>query len=415
MAGANRPASAPGPGGGGLTTTAVATPVAELGADDARRLALAAQGLLGPRLRGGPLGVLRHLGAVQLDTIATLARSHELVPYSRLGAVGRPAVERAYWGRPHHAFEYWAHAACVLPLELWPWCAARRRRHRRLGVWYRADPAVCESVVDRLRAEGPRTASELGGARSGGTWWSWSPVKIALEDLLARGDVVCVERRGWRRVYDLPERAVPAPLLAAEPPDEACHAELLRRAAARLGVGTLGDLAEYYRVPVAGARAGVEQAGLVEVRVQGWTQRAWADPALLAAGAAGRLGRRHRTSLLTPFDPLLWDRRRTARIFGFTHRLEAYTPSHAREHGYFAMPLLAGGRLVGRVDPARQGTTLLARRLSCEHRAVEAMADALVEAASWVGCDSVALGAVEPVTLAAPLSAALRRRGAAAG
>ena len=359
--------------------------------------------------------MLRHLGAVQLDTISVLARSHELVPYARLGAVGRGAVEQAYWGTPHLGFEYWAHAACVLPLESWPWFAFRRRRMRARGWRRAASDAGRKEVLARLNDLGPITTAELGGAKSGGDWWSWSPLKIAVERLLAWGEVVCVERRGWRRVYDLPERAIPSQLLAIEPSDEACHRALVSAAGASLGVGTVRDLADYYRLGVAETEAAVRDTALVPVGVRGWAQPAWADPAALALLSGGKMRGRHRTTLLSPFDSLVWDRARTERVFGFAHRLEAYVPAAHRVHGYFAMPLLAGGRLVGRVDPAREGrgrepTALIARRVSLAGpRAVPAAAAALRQAAAWVGCSQVVLpdGAVTSPTIEPLLRAAL--------
>ena len=381
----------------------------DLSRDEARRLALAAQGLLGaPDRRGGAPALLRRLGAVQLDTIATLARSHELVPYSRLGPVGRDAVEAAYWGEPPRAFEYWSHAACILPLESWPLFAFRRREHRAGQRWgERAPVAARAEVLRRLAAEGPLTVSELGGASRGGEWWDRTPVKVAVEDLLDMGEVVCTRRVGWRRVYDLAERAIPAELLDRDPGDEECRRELVRAAAARLGVATVGDLAEHHRLRRAEVDAALPDSGLVPVTVRGWGEPAWADPRLLAELGAGRLRGRHRTTLLSPFDSLVWDRARTERVFGFVHRLEAYVPSHKRVHGYFVMPLLAGGRLAGRVDPAREGTTLVVRRVSAAARAVEALAVALREAAAWVGCDSVRVEVADPPALAEELRARL--------
>jgi uncharacterized protein YcaQ len=348
-------------------------------------------------------GLLRTLGAVQLDTISVLARSHELVPYARLGPVGRAAVEHAYWGEPHRAFEYWSHAACVLPMEDWPWFAFRRR-------WWverrdeRATSRARRAVLDRL-AEGPATATDLGGAKKGGPWWDWSDVKRAAETLFREGTVVCVERRGWRRVYDLAERAVPAALLAQEPDDDTCRVALVGDAARHLGVATREDLADFHRLKAVEVDAALPDAGLVPVEVQGWPAPAWADPdALERLDVRGR----HRTTLLSPFDSLVWHRARTARVFGFVHRLEAYVPAPKRVHGYFTMPLLAGGRLLGRVDPARRGRTLVAKQLSMAGpKAVKPMADALLEAATWVGCDAVGLERVDPPELAEPLRAAL--------
>ena len=360
----------------------------QLSAAEARRIVLRVQGLLGaPDRRAGVPGVLRSLGAVQLDTISVLARSHELVPFARLGPVGRDAVHDAYWGQPFRAFEYWAHAACVLPIEDWPWCAYRRRKAWTYDGWQKESSAATFADVRARLADAPDglTASDLGGAKKGGPWWDWSDVKIALERLLHWGEVVCVERRGWRRVYRLAAQAVPPELLDKEPADEECRAQLVAQAAAALGVATRKDLADYYRMRLDTLPAAIEAAGLVPVDVQSWDQPAWADPAALTASPRGR----HRTTLLSPFDSLVWDRARTLRVFGFAHRLEAYTPAPKREYGYFTMPLLAGGRLVGRVDPKRDGRTLVARAWLDDARAQPALDAALEEAATWVGCDSV--------------------------
>ncbi|MFF9848281.1 winged helix-turn-helix domain-containing protein [Streptomyces litmocidini] len=367
--------------------TTAPRPAAELSADEARRIALRAQGFLGaPDRRAGVRGVLRSLGQVQLDTISVLARSHELIPYARLGAVGRTAVEEAYWTGAH-AFEYWSHAACVLPVEEWPHFAFRRRAYRDRPHWHHELSAgAYDKVIDQLRDQGPLTATELGGAKNKGEWWDWSDSKIAVERALMYGEVVVTERRGWKRVYDLAERAIPQALLHDELDDAECVRRLVRQAGEALGVGTRADIADYHRIKGEQFDAVVEASGLVPVTVAGWGKPAWADPAALAAEPRGR----HRTTLLSPFDSLIWERARTERIFGFTHRLEAYVPKQKRIHGYFAMPVLAGGRLVGRVDPAREGRTLVARQVTLDGpKAVPAVARALREAAEWVGCDAV--------------------------
>jgi uncharacterized protein YcaQ len=402
-------------------------PPPELTAEQARKIQLRAQGLLGRvavthqggGLRGDPgarraLGTLRHLGAVQLDTISVLARSHELVAYARLGAVGRSSVERAYWNGTS-AFEYWSHAACVLPIEDWPLYAFRRRAYVERGHhWHSTPEQAAKDVLARLRAEGPLTATGLGGAKKGGEWFDRTDHKIAAEFLLATGEVVCTRRTGWRRVYDLVERAIPAELRAPDLSDEECITTLVARAGRALGVANRADLADYVRVRGDQVDAVVSATGLVPVTVAGWANgTAWADPSALADPPRGR----HRTTLLSPFDSLVWDRKRTQRVFGFDHRLEAYVPKAKRVHGYFTMPLLAGGRLIGRVDPAREGRTLIARKASFEpfavttaakaERAVAHLADALREAAEWVGCDAVRVDRLDPPALAAPLGAAL--------
>jgi hypothetical protein len=439
--------------------------VVELSADEARRLQLRAQGFLGAPPKGGVPAMLERLGAVQLDTISVLARSHELVPYARLGPVGRGKIEAAYWGdgasaagktvpatrggatrgattrggaangqvtggRPpggergavrasgpqdhagrgpdaYGAFEYWAHAASIIPMADWPLFAFRRRAYVRRGWrWHKVPEGICDQIRTRLKADGPLTTKELGGAKASAEWWDWSDHKIGIEWLLDIGEVVCVERSGWRRVYDLAERAVPAELLARDPDDDACLTALVARAGKALGVATRGDLADYYRIKQDQVDGVIEATGLVPAEVAGWPQRAWADPGALDTPPRGR----HATTLLSPFDSLVWDRARASRVFGFDHRLESYVPKAKRVHGYFAMPLLAGGRLIGRVDPAREGRTLIARQVSLEPGAtrtaartessVAALATALWRAASWVGCDDVR---VERTALPSPL------------
>jgi uncharacterized protein len=413
-----------------VATALAQAPPVSLSADDVRLMTLRAQGFVGTEgRRGGVPAMLRRLGAVQLDTISVLARSHELVAYARLSAVPRDRIERAYWHpRRPAAFEYWSHAACVLPIEEWPYYAFRRRALRARGMrWHQSHQGTCVGVLARLRAEGPLTATQLGGAKNGGAWWDWSDTKIAVEWLLDVGDVICVRREGWRRVYDLPERVLPGDLLAHEPSDAECLAHLAAAAARSLGVVTRADLIDYHRLreltgpadrPADRVDEAAQAAGLTPVAVgsaagrgnraaQSAPTMAWADPAALALAAAGA-GGRHRVTLLSPFDSLIWDRKRTRRMFGFDHSLEAYVPKATRIHGYFAMPLLAGGRLVGRVDPVRQGQTLVARQLSLTSAAATtAMARALREAAEWVGCSAVAVERADPPHVAERLRSAL--------
>jgi len=374
------------------------TAAVELSADEARRISLAAQGFLGaPDRSAGVAAMLRRLGSVQLDTISVLARSHELVAYARLGPVGRATVEQAYWGGD--AFEYWAHAACILPIEDWPWSAARRRLYLTYRNPRKIELAKARDAVRKRVAEGPVTASQLGGAKKGGPWWDWSDVKIAAERMFARGELVCVTRRGWKRVYDLPERVIPAELLALDPTDDECWREQVGRAGRCLGVGTRKDLANYYNLKLSRVDSHVADTDLVPVRVAGWPddQPAWAHPYWLEQLSAGRLRGRHRTTLLSPFDSLVWERSRSERMFGFTHKIEAYTPAPQRVYGYYPMPLLTGGRLVGRIDPGRSGRTLVAKQVALDSpKWADAAATALVEAAAWVGCDNVAIERVDP-------------------
>ena len=399
----------------------------EVSAADARRVALWRQGLLGAVTRpAGPAAqetrvrsMLGDLGAVQLDTISVLARSHELIAYARLGAVRREAIEAAYWAGDT-AFEYWSHAACILPMETWPLFSFRRRHYRsRRSHWHEVDDAAVKRVVRRLTAEGPITTRELGGAKSSSEWWDWSASKIAVEWLLSIGVVVCTRRTGWRRVYDLAERAIPEHLRRAPgwrttggvlgPSDAECVRALVARSVDVMGVGTVDDIADVHRLPKARVRTVLRELDTVPVQVEGWQDAAYLSSAALAWLDKGSRAR-CRTTMLSPFDSLVWHRPRTERLFGMTHRLEAYTPAHRRVHGYFAMPVLHRGRLIGRVDPKREGRTLIAQRVTLEEpgaQAIEGIAAALIEASAWVGCDDIRIGEAVPRSQRARLQRAV--------
>ncbi len=395
--------------------------------DDARRIALWSAGLLsgeptpaaaGRRGHAGQVAIVRGLlgtlGAVQLDTISVLARSHELVAYARYGPLRRSSIEAAYWDDAH-AFEYWSHAACLLPMSSWPEFAFRRRHFRTRGErWHRVPHARVAEVRAMIADRGPVTTGDVGGAKRAGQWWSWSDAKIALEWLLDIGEVAVTRRVGWRRTYDLAERVVPAALFHDDLDDDRCRARLVAAGAQVVGVGTASDIADVHRLPTSAVPRHADEAGLVEVRVDGWP-RAWANPAALA-WVRDATRDRHRTTLLSPFDPLVWYRDRVERIFGMRHRIEAYTPAHRRVHGYFAMPVLHRGRLVARVDPKRDGDRLRARRVTFEEpagrdgasrAAIEGTARALREAAGWVGCAHVQIEDVAPAGAAPALRAAL--------
>ena len=219
------------------------------------------------------------------------------------------------------------------------------------------------------------------------------------------GEVVCIERRGWKRVYDLAERAVPDDLLHDELDDAECLRRLVRLAGQSLGVGTRADIADYHRLKGEQVDAVIADSGLVPVTVEGWSKPAWADPAALATPPRGR----HRTTLLSPFDSLIWDRARTERIFGFTHRLEAYVPKPKRVYGYFAMPVLAGGRLRRPRRPGPRGHAPWSPGRSpwTARRPSRPWPRPCVEAASWVGCTDVRVERVDRPGAAASRSSAL--------
>jgi hypothetical protein len=354
--------------------------------------------------------MLDQLGSVQLDTISVLARSHLLVAWARLGPTPRASIENEYWPENNPStFEYWAHAACIIPIRRWPEFAFRRRAALRKGRrWHHLENPEhsLREIRAQLSANGPSSAAELGGTKKGGLWWDWTESKIAVEYLLDTGEVVCVARRGWRRIYDLAERAVPAELLQLDFDDAACHVLMLREAARALGVATLHDLARHQKMTLAEVRPAIEAAGLREVRV-GSDKVPWYAPpeALDALSGFGRT----RTTLLSPFDSLLWERPRVAHLFGVEHRLEAYVPKAKRVHGYYAMPVLAGIELVATVDPAREDNTLVVRHISLKNRAaIPQSAVALVRASRWISARRIRIERVSPPEMAGELSAVVR-------
>jgi uncharacterized protein len=374
-----------------------------LGAAEALAIILNAQGLAGPPPSEPDVAAtLRQIGSVQLDTISVLARSHELVMYSRLGPVGRGLIESAYW--QDHAgstFEYWAHCACILPMSSWPYFEFRRAEQRRRNAISGIPASVVTEVTARLR-EQPITVTDVGGARSspGAVWFSRSAAKRALEILWWTGDVVCARREGWKRVYDLPERAVPAALRAQAPRPEECYEYLVASAVRAMGVATRHDIANFHQLRLGDVdRALAVAPGLVPVDVEGWDDVGWAEPGQLAD--PGRRTIAGRTTLLSPFDSLIWDRKRMRRLFGVAILLEAYVPQARRVNGYYAMPVLSGDRLIGHVDPQRDGKDLAIKQLTLfDESAVPELAAALLEAAKWVGAASVTVLKTQPGTIA---------------
>jgi len=378
---------------------------------EARLVALRAQGLAGAKLTS-PASMLHALGAVQLDTISVLARTHLLVAWSRLGPMPPARIEAAYWSpSAPTTFEYWAHAACIIPMERWPTFEFRRRAARlRQRRWHRLeDPeGSIELVRSRLSSDGPLLASELGGTTRGGPWWDWTEAKIAVENLIDTGEVVCVARRGWRRVYELAERAIPAELLNVELSDHECRLALVREAARSLGVATISDLARHHKMTIAEVKSVLSEADLAEITVEG-TDRPWyaTKEALETAASPARV----RTTLLSPFDSLLWERPFVERLFGYVHRLEAYVPKPKRVHGYYAMPILAGTELIGTVDPAKTKDTLVVRHISLKGATgVPQAAIALKNAAKWISAAHIQLERVSPDRLRTPLAAVLASR-----
>jgi hypothetical protein len=349
-------------------------PEFDLSAEQARALALAAQGFGRPRPTGRVDArrlrrAIDDVGLLQLDSVNVFLRSHYMPLFSRLGPYPRQALDQLAWhedgqgkvrrARRRDLFEYWGHEASLLPVELQPllrWRMARADSLAWKGVRRLAaeQPQLLEFVLDEVRERGPIRASDLaaeGRQRAAGEMWSWSEEKTALEYLFFSGQLCAARRVNFERLYDLPERVLPPHVLEAPTPSqEEAQRQLLLIAARRLGVASEPDLGDYFRLPRAESKARVaelaEEGGLVPVRVEGWRQPAYLSterPAGLRRVASAR-------ALLTPFDSLVWARERTERLFGFHYRIEIYVPAPKRVHGYYVLPFLLGDRLVARVD-----------------------------------------------------------------
>ncbi len=380
---------------------------------DARRIALAAQGFdrpPPPRVTAAHVRkVADRTGLIQIDSVNVLARAHYLPLFSRLGGYDLALLERAAWGpKPHRRFfEYWAHEASLLPLELHPLLRWRMARAERGEIGYAAlrrfatkHCSEADAVLARIAAEGPLTAADFENGTSRSGWWEWSDVKHALEWLFWSGRITTATRRGsFARVYDLPERVLPPAVLAMPTPNVAeAQRALIERSARALGIATAAELRDYFRLkPVEADHAIadlVEDQVLVPVRVDGWSQKVW-----LHRDAA--VPRRVRgAGLLAPFDPLIWERDRTERLFGFRYRIEIYVPQAQRTHGYYVLPFLMDEALVARVDlkADRQAGVLLAKRITLEpgapddtlpHLRVE-----LERMAQWLGLSDVRVGEI---------------------
>jgi uncharacterized protein len=372
----------------------------------ARRIALAAQGFGAKRPDcPGPLHLRRTIDRLhlhQIDSVNVLVRAHYLPAYSRLGPYDAAELDRLAWGarRPRKWFEYWAHEASLLPFAMHPllrWRMAQADRGDagwgRMRVFATERRADAMTLLDRIRIDGPLAASDFESHKGQSGWWEWSDTKRALEWLFWAGHITAAGRRGsFERVYDLPERVIPADVLAQGTPGEAdAHRGLIERAAAAHGIATTSDLRDYFRQSPEQAHAAietlVEEGVLIPVDVPGW-RNAWLH----------RDARRPRCidarALLAPFDPLVWTRERTERLFGFRYRLEIYVPEAKRQHGYYVLPFLLGDRLVGRVDlkADRQSGRLLLKAVHLQPDAPEGTNDELraelAEMAQWLGLAS---------------------------
>jgi uncharacterized protein len=377
-----------------------------LSAAQARRIAIAAQGFTFKETPPGTrqlLNAIRHLGAIQIDSVNVLIRTQYLPLYSRFGRYDRTLFERLAYRSPRKLLEYWAHEASFVPMERYPlfrWRMARAAKGK--GVWTNVARVGLErkDLVKRVerafRENGAMAASDFPEGKGTEKWWGWNDTKRAIEYLFWSGRLAVVKRlSSFERAYDLAERVIPpqffnAPAIA----DADAQRELVAIGAKALGVATEADLRDYFRLDLLDARNRVQElveAGvLLPVKVEGWKQQAYLDR---ERSVPRRI---EGSALLSPFDSLVWNRARTHRLFNFHYRIEIYTPAHKRVHGYYVLPYLMNDALVARVDlkSDRQSRTLRVQAVHYEpgvnRREVQSrLRDDLQRLASWLGLERV--------------------------
>lgn len=396
-------------------------------AAEARRLTLRSQGF-GSAHRGRVgsrqlRAIIDRLQLLQIDSVNVFERAHYLPAFARLGGYDRTLLDQLTYSSPGPYLEYWAHEAAFLPLTDWPLFGWRMREYRDRqrrdpSGWVSGNGALLAWLRTELAERGPLAASQIehDAAVRRGPWWGWSDVKRGLEHLFAWGEVVSAGRTRFERRYGLAAQLLPSAVREREVDSAAAHRELLRRAALAHGVGTARDFADYFRLrgpAVAMALRELQDAGeIVPVTVAGWAPGGRPVPVWRHRDSV--TARRIRTAaLLSPFDPVVWERARAERMFGFRYRIEIYTPAARRIFGYYVLPVLLDDRIAGRVDlkSDRQRGVLRVQAAWAETDAPlelpERLAALLAETARWQGLGSVEVA--DRGTLAAALAAAVRQ------
>lgn len=372
----------------------------------ARRITLASQGFVDHRHTTPTMRTLQRTvqrtGVLQIDSVNVLARAHLMPLFSRMGPYDTGLLQRAAERRPRRLVEYWAHVAAYMPVDLWPHMQGRMRRHRERSELSPQRRELATALVDEIRDRGAATPRDLddGLPRSKVDWgWNWSETQQVLSYLFFVGELAVAGRNSaFERLYDLPERVIPPEVLAvATPSDEEAARELTRRAARAFGVASARCLTDYYRMPAAATKQAVgelvEAGELVPVVVEGWPRQAWMHrDARVPRSVPAR-------TLLSPFDPVVWERDRTEHLFGFHYRIEIYVKEHLRRYGYYVLPFLLGDQLVARVDlkADRKAGTLVVKAAYAEPDAppdtAAELAAHLDELAGWLGLDTTRVDA----------------------
>ncbi len=409
-------------------------PDVELSVRAARALHLAAQDMLAPRRRragkADVLAAIRRMGMLQIDTISVVARSPYLVLWSRLGDYDPAWLDELL--AEGALFEYWAHEACFLPIEDYGLYRHRMLDPEAMGWKYSAKwmgerAAEVAALLARVREQGPVRSSdfERNDGKAGG-WWEWKPEKRSLEVLFTAGELMIARRHNFQRIYDLAERVHPEWHDGRMPTLDAVRRDFVLRAVRALGLAKAAWIPDYHRTrrPHPDPAQLAEQGLLLRGRVEGWSEPVYIHPehAELARQAMGGKLAPRSSSLLSPFDPIVWDRRRALELFGFDYRLESYTPAEKRRYGYFTLPILRRGALVGRVDAKahRKAGEFELRSIHLEpgvrtsERLVDDVAGAVQRCAGWHGCPRVSVKQAVPEGFGGQLAAALAAGRAAA-
>ena len=371
----------------------------------ARRIALAAQGFGRPRPDAVGIrqlnATLARLGVLQLDSVNVLERSHYLPVFARLGAYDKTLLDKLTFARKAPYREYWAHEAALIPLDDWPLFRWRMDDYRRYfetngdDAWMASDDKTLAWLRSELAEKGPLPASKIerDAGQKRGSWWEWDHVKRGLERMFRVGEVVSAGRTNFERTYALPEQVMPPEVTDHVIPREEATYRLMSIAGRAHGIGTLSDFGDYFRLKTVDSKPALErlvdEGELLPVTVKGWKK-----PAYLHRDA--RVPRRiDATALLSPFDPVVWERERALRMFGFHYRIEIYTPAPKRIFGYYSLPVLIDDAIVGRIDLKndRQRKVLRVQSAWRESDAVAGIAERIVpalrELASWQGLESI--------------------------
>lgn len=382
----------------------------------ARRMALAAQGFSGrqppAQIKAVHLNrLIERLGVLQIDSVNAVVRSHYLPLFSRLGNYSPLMLEQAAWsqGRRRSLFEYWGHEASLLPMAMYPlmrWRMERARQgqgiYAQMARFGRERQDTVQRVLQAVEQQGALGAGSLSTREErAGPWWDWSDEKHALEWLFAAGLVTVAGRRGFERLYDLPERVIPGEILQTVVSEAEALRGLLVHSAGALGVATEKDLRDYFRLDPVDSRQRlaelVEEGQLLSCRVQGWKQSAYCLPAPKVPRNVPA------SALLSPFDSLIWERARTERLFDFRYRLEIYTPQHKRVYGYYVLPFLHNEWIAARVDvrAERANGCLAVHAVHEEEQGLDepgmlALALNLRQMADWLGLQQVKLNCQRP-------------------